>query len=128
MLDSFSALLQEEGMVDPTLLLAFLAAAAILTITPGVDTGLVLRASATAGITADAIDRDMAGMWSRSPAVLQLSDQPAYGFSSDRNAVGGRPGSYYAEEADRLNRAVNGKCGGDCPCCYASPKRKAMPI
>lgn len=78
-------------MVDPTLLLAFLAAAAILTITPGVDTALVLRASATAGITADAIDRDMAGMWSRSPAVLQLSDQSAYRLSSDRNAVGEGP-------------------------------------
>ena len=36
-------------MFDPTLFLAFIAAATILTITPGVDTAMVLRSAATEG-------------------------------------------------------------------------------
>jgi len=36
-------------MFDPTLLFAFIAAATVLTITPGVDTTMVLRAAATEG-------------------------------------------------------------------------------
>lgn len=36
-------------MFDPTLFLAFVAAATLLTITPGVDTAMVLRAAATEG-------------------------------------------------------------------------------
>lgn len=36
-------------MFDPTLFLAFIAAATILTVTPGVDTAMVLRAAATEG-------------------------------------------------------------------------------
>jgi len=38
-----------RGMIDIPLLLAFLVAASVLTITPGVDTAMVLRSAATGG-------------------------------------------------------------------------------